>query len=131
MADLFPGPVDRAEEFALTVAVFNQTLVEVNGPFLGFYDVKQGYLLGCFRQVKPTPDPPLGTDNALLDQGLEYFGKKGRRDILCFTDIFLVDDFSGRLTGHVEYGTDGVFCCAGNNQNRFLLPIFLTIFVIK
>ena len=108
----------RAEEFAFAGVVFDQALVEIDGSFLGFYDIQQGYLCRWFRQIKATANPTLGAYDAVLDQWLEYFGKKGWCDILCLADIFFENDFPGRLAGHIENGTDGVFCRSSNNQGN-------------
>ena len=99
----------RAEEFTLACAVFDQALIEIHGPFLGFYDVKQGYLCRCFGEIEAAANSTLGTDDAVLDQRLEYLGEKCWGDILLFADIFFVDDLPDRLAGHVKDGTDGVF----------------------
>ena len=74
----------RAEEFTLACAVFDQALIEIHGPFLGFYDVKQGYLCRCFGEIEAAANSTLGTDDAVLDQRLKYLGEKCRGDILCF-----------------------------------------------
>jgi hypothetical protein len=73
----------------------------------------------------------LGAYDAVLDQWLEYFGKKGRSDILRLADILFENDLPGRLAGHIKNGTDCVFCRSSNNQGNSLLQIFLTRFVIK
>jgi len=76
----------------------------------------KGNLCWRFGQIEATANPTLGTDDAVLDQWLEDLGEKSRSDILCFADIFFIDDFPGRLTGHMKNGADGVFCGSGNNQ---------------
>jgi hypothetical protein len=114
--------VYRAEEFTYARVIFDKTLVEVNRSFLGFYDIEKGYLCRRFNQVEASTNAALGTDDAVLDQGLEYLGKKGWRYILGFADVFFVDNLPGRLAGHVKNGADGVFCGTGNNQNSSFFP---------
>ncbi len=121
----------RAKEFTFASTVFDLALVEINRSFLRLYDVQQGYLCRSSGQIEATSNPSLGANDAIFDQGLEYFGKKGRGDILCFADILFKNDPPGWLAGHVKDGTDRVFCCSSNNQKEFLLLTFLTSFVIK
>jgi len=114
--DLMPGTMDWAEDVPLAGAFPGQALIDVERSLLGLHYIEQGDLLGRLEQVEAAADPALGTDDAGLDQGLKYLGKKSRSDVLGPADVLFEDDFSAWLFGQEEYCAYCIFSGAGNDQ---------------
>jgi hypothetical protein len=113
VADFLPGAVHGAEEIPFAAASLNEALVEGQGAFFGLDHIEQGDFHGVLGQIKTAAYSSLRADNAILDEGLENLGEKGRSDILGLADILLEYDFAPGLFGQVEQGANGIFGGSG------------------